>query len=410
MRTDDKPTVTARGAVELAVGAVLPSRTGNQDCRPERLLGARNLVKKRLVVDARWLRSGIGSYVINVLSGLRRHGRGLLVRAIAQRKDADQVRPLCDEIRFVDLPIYGLREQLEIPWAASDGDLLHSPHYNSPVLFPRKLLVTIHDLVHITDPTFRRTFAGRFYARPMLKLVAHRADHIIADSEYSKSQIVERLGASPEKVTVIHIGVNPRFRYLNHEEAFAWVATRLSIKRPFLLYVGNLKPHKNLVTLFRAMGLLRARRAVDHQLVIVGDDARWKEPLVRECVQLGIDKHVLFIPYVQDEVLPHVYAAAELLVLPSFIEGFGLPVVEAMACGTPVVCSRAASLPEVAGDAARFFDPSNVEDLAAAIEPILHARELREELCRKGLDRVGRFSWDGCAQRHAQLYYDLLGL
>ncbi len=365
-------------------------------------------MKKSLVIDARWLHTGIGSYVLNVLTGLRRYKDGLLVRAIARKKDAHRISPLCDQIAIVDLPIYTLREQIEIPWAARGAELLHVPHYNAPLLFRGKLLVTIFDLVHLLHPTFRRSMAARVYARPMLNLATSRACHIITISEYSKEQIVEHLRVSPRKVTVIYIGVNPRFRLLSHNETYVEVAKELGVKRPFLLYVGNLKPHKNLVSLFQAFALLRARRVSDHLLLIIGEDAKWKQQLVEECSRLGIEEHVLFVPYVSDDLLPQVYAAAELLILPSLIEGFGLPVVEAMACGTPVACSRAASLPEVAGDAAEYFDPSSVEDIAAAIQRVLESSDVRATLRTKGLERANLYSWDECGRRHYQLYRDLL--
>jgi glycosyltransferase involved in cell wall biosynthesis len=176
------------------------------------------------------------------------------------------------------------------------------------------------------------------------------------------------------------------------------------LRSPYLLYIGALKPHKNIPTLIRAFALLCGRKKVDQQLLIVGDDPKWKEGLVSLCSQLGIAERVSFVPRVGYELLPKVYAGADLLVMPSFIEGFGLPVLEAMACGTPVVCSRAASLPEVAGDAAEFFEPSSVDDLAAAIERVLDSPERQATLCQKGLERAKEFSWEECALRHCEVY------
>jgi glycosyltransferase involved in cell wall biosynthesis len=130
--------------------------------------------------------------------------------------------------------------------------------------------------------------------------------------------------------------------------------------------------------------------------------------LVSECEKLGIEEHILFAPHVPYEDLPSVYGAADILVMPSFVEGFGLPVLEAMACGTPVVCSRAASLPEVAGDAAEYFDPTSVDDLAATLERVLESRELQERLRCKGLERVKLFSWRECARKTLDVYRSAL--
>jgi len=231
----------------------------------------------------------------------------------------------------------------------------------------------------------------------------------VTDSHYTRTRVVEVLRVSPAKITAIHLGVSSDFCRRDHQEAVAQVSAATGIEWPYILFVGNLKPHKNLETLIRAFALLWARKKIDHQLLVLGDDTKRKGELLSECEKLGVAGVVRFIPQVSYDVLPWVYAAAELLVMPSLIEGFGLPVLEAMACGSPVVCSRAASLPEVAGEAAEFFDPLSVEDLAGAIGRVLESRELQETLRRKGLERAAHFSWDECARRHCEIYRQVLG-
>ena len=330
------------------------------------------------------------------------------MRAIVQRKDVERVGSVSDEVTVVDVPIYTLREQIEIPWAARGADLLHVPHYNAPLLYMGKMVVSILDLTHLMDPTYRRSLAGWVYARPMLNLVSRKACHIITISKYSKAQIIEQLNVPPAKITAIYCGVSSYFHCLDQQEAFTRVSADLFVQRPYLLYVGNLKPHKNVASLLRAFALLRARKVLDKQLLIIGDDRRWKQGLQEECSRLGVQDRVSFIPHVSEKLLPQVYAGADLLVLPSFIEGFGLPVVEAMACGTPVVCSRAASLPEVAGEAAEFFEPSSVEDLASTIERVLQSTPLAAAMRRKGFERAAQFSWEECARRHCEVYREVL--
>ena len=156
--------------------------------------------------------------------------------------------------------------------------------------------------------------------------------------------------------------------------------------------------------------LIRQRHDIRQRLLIVGDDAHWKPLLVEECSRLGIQDNTTFVPYVSQELLPKVYAGADLLVMPSTIEGFGLPVLEAMASGTPVVCSRAASLPEVAGAAALYFDPASAEELAKRIEELLNSRELQESLRAKGLERAKQFTWEESTRKHVELYHRLLGM
>jgi glycosyltransferase involved in cell wall biosynthesis len=363
---------------------------------------------KRIVIDARILVTGIGTYIFNLIASLKGKADGFTIRVLTWAKDAERMRPLCDEVKVVDARIYTIREQFEIPWAARGADLLHVPHYNAPLLYRGKLLVTIHDLIPITDATFKWTVPSNIYARPMLNLVVRKAEHIVTNSEFTKNEIVEHLRVSPAKITAIHLGVSPHFCRRDHQEGAARVAGALGLNRPYLLFVGNLMPHKNLKTLIRAFALLRARKALEQELLIVGDSRRWRTRFLSEPQKQGVAEVVRFVPHVGYEMLPWVYAAADLFILPSFIEGFGLPVLEAMACGTPVVCSRAASLPEVAGDAAEYFEPSSAEDLAAAIERVLNSRERQTELWQKGVERAKQFSWDECARRHGEVYRNLL--
>jgi glycosyltransferase involved in cell wall biosynthesis len=367
-------------------------------------------MQKVIAIDARMLqRSGIGTYLRNLLENLATLENEYLFEVICLGKELVRGLPPV-RFRFLSAksPIYTMSEQWEIARLARHAQMLHSPHYNASLLYRGKLVVTIHDLIHLTEPTFKRMLAARFYARPMFNLVVRRADRIVADSEFTKQQIVEHLAVSSSKVSVVHLGVNNHFCALDRKQAVQRVFSLLGLKRPYILFVGNLKPNKNVETLVYAFSQMCGYRDFDHQLVILGDDRRWKAGLVSECEKLRIDKRVLFVSHVPYEDLPWVYGAAELLVMPSSIEGFGLPVLEAMACGTPVVCSRATSLPEVAGDAAEYFEPTSVDDLAAAMKRVLGSRELQETLRCKGLEQVKLFSWHECARRTLEIYRKVL--
>ncbi|MGD0124548.1 MAG: glycosyltransferase family 1 protein [Terriglobia bacterium] len=368
-------------------------------------------MERVIAIDARMLEhSGIGTYLRNLLAQLAALENEYVFEVICQRREVlDGLAPA--RFRFVPAssPIYSLSEQWEIARLARHAQLLHSPHYNAPLPYRGKLVVTIHDLIHLTDSTFRRTLAARFYARPMFHLVARRADCIIANSEFTKQQIVEHLAVSPSKVSVAYLGVSEHFRPHDRNEAFLRAASLLGVSRPYILFVGNLKPHKNLKTLLRAFAQICAHSDFDLQLVILGDDRKWKPGLVGESTSLGLAERVIFASHVPYQDLPWVYAAAETLVMPSLIEGFGLPVLEAMACGTPVVCSRAASLPEVAGDAAEYCEPASVDDLAMAIERVLRSSQFQATLRSKGLERAKLFSWEEFARRHCEVYRKALG-
>jgi glycosyltransferase involved in cell wall biosynthesis len=272
------------------------------------------------------------------------------------------------------------------------------------------MIVSIMDVIHLSSSAYRHNLSTFFYARPMLNAVARKADHIVTVSCHSKNEIMQALGIPESKITVIPCGVSEEFGAHSPFVKSRDAAKILGIQRPFLLYVGNLKPHKNVATLLRAFAQLRKESKLRHSLLIVGDDARWKRSVVDECLRLGIRDCTFFVPHVSQSLLPRVYAAADLLVMPSTVEGFGLPVLEAMACSTPVVASRTASLPEVAGDAALYFDPASPEELALQIERILHSTDLQASLRDKGMQRAKQFTWRQSARRHIELYNRLLGL
>jgi glycosyltransferase involved in cell wall biosynthesis len=266
------------------------------------------------------------------------------------------------------------------------------------------------DVIHLNSPFYRENWGNFLYAKTMLNAVARKADHVVTVSEYSKREITQTLAIPENKITVIPCGVSEEFTERSSSPQGLDAIKVLGIQTPFLLYVGNLKPHKNVKTLLRGFAQLRKSSKLRHSLVIVGDDARWKRSVIEECVRLGIGGCTILVPHIAQSLLPSLYAAADVLVMPSTMEGFGLPVLEAMACGTPVVSSNAASLPEVAGDAALYFDPARPEELAAQIEWLLHSSELRASLRSKGWQRAQQFSWPQAARQHIALYKGLLGL
>lgn len=365
---------------------------------------------KTVAIDARWLVGGIGAYTEKLLLGLGKNTNGVELHAITRQADAARVKDLCTGVTVVDVPIYTAMEQVLIPRAARRYDLLHVPHFNIPVLYGRPMMVSIMDVIHLRSPKYRNSLSSLLYAWPMLSAAARRADHIVTVSNYSKTEIMEALGAAESKISVIHCGVGGQFRRDVAEQGSRSAAEALGIRRPYLLYVGNLKPHKNVITLLRAFADLRNDGKISHMLLIVGDDARWKHSVVEECERLGIRDSTVLTPFVSAEIFPKIYAGADLLVMPSTIEGFGLPVLEAMACGTPVLSSNAASLPEVAGDAALYFDPASHEDLASQILRLLESADLRESLRDLGLQRAKKFSWQESNRKHMEIYSQLLGV
>jgi glycosyltransferase involved in cell wall biosynthesis len=354
----------------------------------------------QVTIDARWLSTGIGTYTLGFMRELAACGP-IQIRALTMRENVERLS-FVDSVEIVNTPIYTLREQVDVPRAAGRG-LLHVPHYNVPLMYRGPLIVTIHDLTHVLDQQYARTLKGRIYAVPMLRAAARKAVHIFTVSHYTKGQIVKRLGVSDAKVTVAYNGVGAQFQPLDREQARSTIRAAYNVARPFVLYLGNLKPHKNVAGLLRAFASSRELQR-DVELLIVGDDAVGRDVHERQANEAGLAACVRFIPRVPAGHLTALYNAAEAVVLPSFEEGFGLPVVEAMACGTPVACSTAASLPEVAGDAAALFDPNDPEQIRDSILNVLRDGSMRERLRARGFEQARKFSWRKCAQLHYDMY------
>ena len=256
---------------------------------------------RSLCIDARWLYSGIGTYTFNLVRELSQRNE-LELHGITLSKHQEALQPFCSSIAIVDAPIYSVVEQFAVTRAARDFPVLHVPHYNAPL--PRKgtLLITIHDLTHILDDRFRNTWKSRVYARPMMMMVARKAAHIFTDSEYSKRQIVEHLHAPDEKVTVNYLGVGPQFFPEPRERAMQTVQRECGVTRPYILYVGNLKAHKNVDGLLRAFALVWGRTTGNCELVIVGDDTTDGPALIELAANLGIASATKFAGKVSNDV------------------------------------------------------------------------------------------------------------
>ena len=302
-----------------------------------------------------------------------------------------------------------LRVPLGMPFAAGRQgvNLLHV-NYVAPPWCPCPTVVTVHDISYEFFPEFF-SLRDRLMLSTLVPLSVKGAAKVIADSENTKRDIIACYGLPEEKVMIIPVGVGSSFRPVTDEERLEAVKAKYGVKGKFILTVGNLQPRKNLIRLVKAFLLLRESESCDSkvQLAIVGQ-AFWRESEIYRAVEEeGLKGEVIFTGYVPDEDLPLLYNAAELFVFPSLYEGFGLPPLEAMACGTPVVCSNAASLPEVVGDAALMIDPYDVKAIAQAIFDVLSKPSLRGKLKAKGLRRAASFSWRETAKRTLQVYEEV---
>ncbi|OGR83095.1 MAG: hypothetical protein A2901_02635 [Elusimicrobia bacterium RIFCSPLOWO2_01_FULL_54_10] len=287
---------------------------------------------------------------------------------------------------LADFPIYSVKEQIFFPRLLSKNpvDVFHVPHYNAPLGYSGNLAVTVHDLIHLKYPPSKLAY---LYARGMFEAVLRKAKRVIVDSLHTKNDILELIGIPEDKIRVVYPGVDEDFS-----------PATSNTQEPYILYVGNFKPTKNVGVLVEAF--LQARRKIPElRLILAGKD------FMPEATRLHSQAPgVTVAGEVNKPKLLDLYRGARIFVFPSLYEGFGLPPLEAMACGTPVICSNAASLPEAVGDAAMKFDPHDPLPLSELIFGLWKDEAKRKELSQKGLARAAGFTWKKCAQQIQAVY------
>jgi glycosyltransferase involved in cell wall biosynthesis len=266
----------------------------------------------------------------------------------------------------------------------------------------------VHDLTFMRYPEHAPPGLVSYLNEAVPRSV-RRARLILADSESTRRDLIEMLQTPPDKVRVVYAGVGSEFRPVTDVVALAAVKTRYQLAQPFILTVGTLQPRKNHLRLVQAFSRVAAAHR-DVRLVIAGGKGWSYDETAAEIARLNLGDRVIFPGFVSEEDLAAVYSLARALAFPSLYEGFGLPVLEAMACGTPVVCANASSLPEVAGDAAVLVDPLDVDGLAEALERVLDDDVLRQELIRRGHERAARFTWAAAANALLAAYCEAVRL
>ena len=301
-----------------------------------------------------------------------------------------------------------LWHRLQLPlfadaWAGG-ADIFHSPDFTLPPLWRAKGILTVHDLTFMHYPSCAPPGLVAYLNSAVPRSV-RRARLILADSESTKRDIVELLGTPPSKVRVVYAGVGPEFKPVTQVDVLAGVRARYSLAWPFVLNVGTLEPRKNHLRLIRSFAQLLPHHP-DLRLVLVGGKGWLYEDVQAEVARLNLEDRVVFPGFVADADLPALYSLASVFAYPSLYEGFGLPVLEAMACGTPVVCSNASSLPEVAGDAALLVDPTDVDALARALDQALNDQPLRQAMRIRGQSQAARFTWSAAARTLLDAYHE----
>lgn len=356
-------------------------------------------------------KSGISQYIIRILEELARIDHPHSIEVIAYRDEESTYIPLSADFNsllyegYLRNPIVNVAwHQMNLPHICKNRkyDVLFLPAGNRrlPFKIGCPTVGTVHDFssIHVAgkyDP-------GRmFYIRHVLPFLIRRLNHVITISKSSQDDIVEYAKVPKNRVSIISLGVDHKTFFPRDRQACAALLTRkYDFKPPYILYISRIEhPGKNHARLVRAFSRFKERARLPHQLVLAGSDWTRAEEVHKAAAESAFEKDIIFTGFVHNADLPIFYCGADLFVFPSLYEGFGLPILEAMACGIPVVCSNLSSMPEVAGNAGLLFDPYDEDDIAGKLEQLLTDLSLHQTLMQQGLERAQRYTWTNTAQR-----------
>lgn len=384
----------------------------------------------RIGIDARFLThpqwGGFKTYTENLVGALAAiDTENEYVLYVDRTPDAQTALPRRPNFRVRRVP--GTLPVIGMPWREQVGlalqarrdrvDMLHAPCLTAPLRLSCPLVVTIHDMIWFFADRFAqgKTSSGKrklmqWYYHAVPQAAARNAAAVITVSHAAKQSIVEHLGLSPERITVTHGAASPIYRRIDDPARLAGIRQKYGLEPAYILAVGSADPRKNIPTLLRAYAHLPASVRAAHPLAIVWTHNLLAGDLARQAEELGISGRLRFLERVSNEDLVLLYNAAALFVFPSRYEGFGLPPLEAMHCGTPVVAANNSSIPEIVGEAALLTDAEDAQAIASSIGRVLTDDALRATLIARGLERAAGFSWEKCARETLHVYRAVAGL
>ena len=381
------------------------------DCALRFARNAYNGRVTRIALDARLAyyrrESGIGQYIVHLARLLPRLDPARGYTILQSRKDrVDLAGAPASRAQRLNLwtPSHNRFEQWTLPveLLRARFDLLHSPDFIPPFHGRYRRVITVHDLTFLHYPQFLTPESRRYYNDQIARACA-AADHILADSHATQTDLIDLLRVPADRITVVWLATDARFKPQATQAARVRL-DRLGVPQAYLLFVGTFEPRKNLAGLLSAYGLLRERETDAPLLVLAGRRGWLFDETLAQADRLGLRQHMIFLDTPADDDLVALYNGATALVLPSHYEGFGLPVLEAMSCGAPVVISDRGSLPEIAGGAALVVDPDDAHALAEAMSCVSRDADLRARLRERGLARAADFSWERCARETLAVY------
>ncbi len=371
----------------------------------------------KIVIDARMYgleHAGIGRYVINLVNQIERLDKKNQYYLLLRKKYFQKLKLKNRNFRKIlaDYPHYSFQEQifLLIKLLKIKPDLVHFPHFNTPILWWGKQVVTIHDLIKHqskgpqTTTRWRPLYWFKYLNYRFLVWVSvKKSIKIIVPSKYWKKELVQRFKLKPEKIEVTYEGIGDKFKI---QKSDGKIIKKYRINKPFVIYTGNLYPHKNVEKLVQAIKLLNEGSDLPNKLTLVIVCARsvFLERFKKRVKEMEAERLVSLLGFVPDEDLVALYQEAKAFVFPTFLEGFGLPGLEAMAAGLPVVCSDILVLREIYGQAALYFDPQDVEDMTEKIKSVISDTKLRKTLIEKGFKQIKKYSWQKMAKQTLGVY------
>ena len=362
----------------------------------------------KIAIDGRWVKqTGIGRYVEETTRGISRLDKENKYSFLLRDKNSYTLAAknfkfiTADYRQFTAGEQFGLLKIIN----AIKPDLVHFPNFAFPILYRGRFVITIHDLTLFHFKTINSSKNPRVVyeikhlaMRLTFWLGIRRAQTILVPTEYVKQAILQKYKVKSSKIVVTHEAAEPALKQSRVDLA------KLNITKPYILYVGNVYPHKNIERLILSVGKLTQELSEDVQLVMVGKRDVFSSRVEQEVESAKLQDRIIFTGFVSDEELAGLYCSAELFVFPSLSEGFGLPGLEAMTYGLPVASSNATCLPEVYGDAAEYFDPTSIDNMAEVIAKLLKDKKRRTELTKKGYEQVKKFSWEDTARKTLEVY------
>jgi glycosyltransferase involved in cell wall biosynthesis len=360
--------------------------------------------------------AGVGRFVRNLVSSLLeldRDNKYTLMYARAERKSPAPrlpngpnvtTRSLLLTERMANLLWYKLGLAVPIELLGPIADLYYFPDFALPPVRRGRSVITVHDLSFLLVPDCAEIGLRR-HLEKVVPMSVRYADFVTADSENTRNELTTLLDVEPNRVAVVYGGVDAHFRPVTDDAELQVARAKYGLYSPFILYVGTIEPRKNLGRLLRAFTGLRNKFRSRHRLVIAGGLGWLYQDVLREIEEISSEHDVVFLGRVSDEDLPALYSLADIFAFPSLYEGFGLPPLEAMACGLPVVCSSTSSMPEVVGDAGVLVSPYDVDGWSTAMAGLLEDGDRRRELARLGRERARQFTWEQSARQLIDIFH-----